>query len=409
MSTITDTSANVRLACVWCGRERDLDLSGECAACGGTLEVRGGGVPILSSAPSSMWDYEAALPVPQRVSLGEGGTPLLALDRLFADDQVFAKAEFVNPTGSFKDRGSAVAVSAVLELGGQAVVCASTGNNAASVSAYAARGGVRCVVIVPESTPGAKVFQARLHGATIVEVAGTFSDAHRLAAGFGEVDARFANLTSTFVSPYMTAAHATILYELASQLGETPGTVVVPIGAGPMLVGIMSGMSKLADGEPEASTVFPVGVQGAGCAPIARAFAAGAATVESWDEPVTGSAGSINDSLTGYAEDGTRTLNVVRDVGGEVVAVGDDDIADAMEALGGTEGIGCEPAAAATLAALRLIAARQRLPRPVVLVLSGHALKDPSARIGSGEPLRVDATIDPRELARLVLAHEREG
>jgi threonine synthase len=407
MGAATDIGA-ARLACVWCETERGLDLDGACRRCGGTLEVRGGGVPEISPSPSSVWDYQVALPVPRHVSLGEGGTPLLELGRLYGGDRVFAKAEFANPTGSFKDRGSAVALSAVVELEGRAVVCASTGNNAASVSAYAARAGIRAVVIVPASTPPAKTFQARVHGATIVEVDGNFSDAHRLAAGFAEIDPAFANLTSTFVSPYMTAAHATLLYELVGQLGEMPGSVVIPVGAGPMLVGIMAGAHRLVDAGVATCTVVPVGVQGAGCAPIAEAFAAGTDAVEAWRRPVTGSAGSINDPLIGYPDDGTRTLRSVREAGGQVVAVSDGEIAEAMTDLGAIEGIGCEPAAASTLAALRLLEARAALPRPVVLVLSGHALKDPSADIRAKPTLRVEANVDPHDLARRVLADESQ-
>jgi threonine synthase len=405
MSAATEILAP-RLACVWCGTERALDLDGSCRACGGTLEVRGGGAPELSPTPSSIWDFQDALPVPRHVTLGEGGTPLLELGRLYDGDRVFAKAEFANPTGSFKDRGSAVAVSAVVELGGRAIVCASTGNNAASVSAYAARAGVRAVVVVPASTPPAKTFQARVHGATIVEVDGNFSDAHHLATAFAEVDPTFANLTSTFVNPYMTVAHATLLYELAGQLGEMPGSVLIPVGAGPMLVGVMAGAQRLVEAGSAPSAVVPIGVQGAGCAPIAEAFASGASAVEAWSRPVTGSAGSINDPLIGYADDGTRTLRAAREGGGQVVAVSDEEIVDAMTDLGAIEGIGCEPTAAATLAALRQLDARAPLPRPVVLVLSGHALKDVSARTRSGPTHRVEANVDPHELARRVLADD---
>jgi threonine synthase len=173
-----------------------------------------------------------------------------------------------------------------------------------------------------------------------------------------------------------------------------------------MLVGIMAGARRLAEAGRATSAVVPVGVQGAGCAPIARAFAEGAETVESWPGPVTGSAGSINDPLIGYAADGTRTLSAIRAGGGEAIAVDDDAIADAMTELGATEGLGCEPAAAATLAALRQIDVRAPLPRPVVLVLSGHALKDPSAPLRACAALRVAASVDPVDLARQILTDD---
>jgi threonine synthase len=400
---IAEGTGAFRLGCVWCGAERPLDLRGTCSACGGTLEVRGGG-RAEARRVSSLWDFARALPVRRRVSLGEGATPLVRLETLGAGDELYAKAEWRNPTGSFKDRGSTVAVSAALELGARGVVCASTGNNAASVSAYAARAGLPCLVVLPAGTSPAKIFQARLHGATIVEVEGTFSNAYDLAAAIAAADERWPNLTSTFLNPYMTAAHATIAYELVGELGRAPGTVVVPIGAGPMLVGIRDGFRRLADSfGPEPVLV---GVQAAGCAPIARAWEAGADEVDAWPDEVASCAGSINDPLVGYAGDGTRTLRAIRASGGAAVAAGDEAILAALRDLGSREGIDCEPAAAATLAAVRLRDAVEPLPRPVVLVCSGHALKDTSVPFET-DAIRVSANPDVAEL--LERAAERFG
>lgn len=398
---ITAAADAFRLACVWCGLERPLDLRGTCVACGGTLEIRGGG-RVAPSRAISLWDFADVLPVPRRVSLGEGATPLVRLETVGADDELYAKSEWRNPTGSFKDRGSVVAVSAAVELGARGVVCASTGNNAASVSAYAARAGLPCLVVLPAGTSPAKIFQARHHGATIVEVDGTFSDAYDVAAAIAAADERWPNLTSTFLNPYMTAAHATIAYELVGELGCLPGTVIVPIGAGPMLVGIRDGFRRIADG------VGPVlvGVQATGCAPIARAFDTGAEEVEAWSDDVVSCAGSINDPLVGYAADGTRTLRAIRESGGAAVAARDEEILAAHHDLGSNEGIDCEPAAAATLAALRLRDAVEELPRPVVLICSGHALKDTSV------PLDVDVirvSADPDVVQLLTCAAGRFG
>jgi len=154
-----------------------------------------------------------------------------------------------------------------------------------------------------------KLIQAKAHGAIVLEVAGNFSDAYREAERIRAQSSRWANLTSTYLNPYMTAAHATIFYELWSALGRV-GTVLVPIGAGPMLDGIVQGALTLErEGLIDAVPV-PVGVQGKGCAPIADAFAKGRDTVEAWTAPVTGIPGSINDPLRGYPDDGTRTLRV---------------------------------------------------------------------------------------------------
>lgn len=381
------------LVCAVCGSTRPPDLDPRCGRCGGSLRAVVDRPLQMPGNAAGFWDYAPVLPVGERrVSLGEGATPLLKLDRLFPHDQVYVKAEWTNATGSFKDRGSAVAVSVALALGAEGVVCASTGNNAASVSAYAARAGLPCIVALAKGTPPNKLIQAKAHGAIVLEVAGNFSDAYREAERIRAQSSRWANLTSTYLNPYMTAAHATIFYELWSALGRV-GTVLVPIGAGPMLDGIVQGALTLErEGLIDAVPV-PVGVQGKGCAPIADAFAKGRDTVEAWTAPVTGIPGSINDPLRGYPDDGTRTLRVIRAAAGQAVAVGDDEIRQAMLDLGRLEGIAAEPASATPLAALRRL---PELPRPVVLVVSGHALKDPIAQPAAAEPsLDVDPSADP--------------
>lgn len=386
-----------RLRCFACGAVRPPDLDPHCTACGGTLiaEVPAPWPPTAAGA--GLQKYRGWLPFgEQLVSLGEGDTPLLRLGRLFPDHDVYAKLEFANPTGSFKDRGSAMAVSAALELGARGIVCASTGNNAASVSAYAARAGLPCIVTVPRGTTAAKIVQAKAHGASAVEVAGDFSDAYALAIEIAR-DSHWANLTSTYLSPFATAAYASIAFELAEQLGVV-GAVVVPIGAGPMLDGIMQGATQLLEAGRAAGRPQPIGVQGDGCAPIARAFETGAETVSAWPSPVTGMAGSINDALRGYPEDGTRTLQIIRAAGGSAVAVSDDEIRHAMVALGTQEGIAAEPAAAATIAALLRLGVTN-VPGPVVCIISGHALKDGASQPTASVPSILAEGRPPRELA----------
>lgn len=392
------------LDCFFCDARRPPDLDPFCHRCGGTLIAQTSRPFTVSASQAGMARYLANLPVGRRfVTLGEGHTPLIRLDRLFPGEDVYAKAEFVSVTGSFKDRGSAVAVSAACAMGAEGIVCASTGNNAASVSAYAARAGLPCIVTLPKGTPAAKVLQAKAHGAITVEVAGDFSDAYAMAERINRADRRWANLTSTYLNPYTTAAHATIMYELFEQLGQV-GSIFIPIGAGPMLDGIMSGARRLKAANLIADLPVPVGVQAAGCAPIAEAFAKGAQTVEAWSGPVAGIAGSINDPLRGYPQDGTRTLTIIRDSRGMALQVADDDIRGAMRDLGSLEGIAAEPASATPLAALRALSVRN-LPKPIVLVVSGHALKDAGSQPGAGDAaIAVDAQTDPL----IVVAAARE-
>ncbi|MFC3205561.1 pyridoxal-phosphate dependent enzyme [Aquamicrobium soli] len=370
----------VRLVCAWCGAGRPADLDPWCHVCGGSLVAENDGAAALLESWKSFSEIASLLPAGGKlVSLGEGNTPLVSLARLCGEDTVHAKADWMNPTGSFKDRGAAVAVSAALGLGAEGVVCASTGNNATSVSAYAARAGLPCIITLSSSTPASKVAHARAYGATLVEVDGTFSDAYHMAEAIRLAAPRWANLTSTYANPYMTAAHATIFYELCRQLGSAPGTIIVPIGAGPMLGGILQGAEHLLRRGEISRLPVLVGVQSAGCAPIARAFEAGRETVEEWTGADFGIAGSINDPLRGYPADGTRTLRDIRRTGGFAVAVEDTEIQAAMSDLARYEGIAAEPAAAAPLAALRRLIGHHDLPRPITLVISGHALKDPGA------------------------------
>lgn len=235
----------------------------------------------------------------------------------------------------------------------------------------------------------------------MVEVAGNFSDAYHLAERIRLADPSWANLTSTFVNPYMTAAHATIFYEIHRQLHEPVGTIIMPIGAGPMLAGILQGAERLRDMGEIARLPVLIGVQSAGCAPIARAFFEGSDDVRAWEENAFGLAGSINDPLRGYAQDGTRTLRAIRRTDGFAVAVSDVDIETAMRDLGRQEGIAAEPAAAAPLAGLRALLKNNALPRPIVLVVSGHALKDPGALPGHGEPsFQAGSDVDPLAIIR---------
>lgn len=396
MARIEGGLTGAKLVCFFCGDARAPDLDTACHACGGSLVATVDTKAGFPERAGHFWDFAPVLPVGDaRISLGEGATPLLRLDRLFPGDEVYVKAEWMNATGSFKDRGSAVAVSAARALGALGVICASTGNNAASVSAYAARAGMPCVVALPKGTPANKIIQAKAHGAIVLEIEGTFSDAYAASNRIQAESPGWANLTSTYLNPYMTAAHATILYEVQAALGRV-GSIVVPIGAGPMLDGIMQGARMLRDRGIIDRLPVPVGVQGAGCAPIADAFERGLERVEAWASPVTGMPGSINDPLRGYAADGTRTLHIIRDAGGHAISVTDAEIRRAMIDLGQGEGMAAEPASVTPLAALRKL---PDLPRPVVLVISGHALKDSMAQPTAGEPsLDVAPDADPRSI-----------
>jgi threonine synthase len=405
----------MHLRCVECGACRPADLSYDCGVCGGILEVADplgvstAGNPYLQGG---MWRWGECLPVGDAdaiLSLGEGMTPLSRASRLEQrfgfDGEIWLKNETVNPTGSFKDRHISVALSRARELGCRGIVCASSGNAGASASAYAARAGMRAVVIVPSLTPAEKLLQIGAYGAIVVKVDGDYSNSYRVGRLLAERHG-LANVTTTYLNPYGNDALKLVAYEILEQMsGQVPDYVLIPTGAGPLVKGIVQGFRECAPGrEPK-----PVVVQAEGCAPIVRAFAAGDERVEAWGTPTTIASG-INDPLIGYARDGTYTLRLVRETGGLAVAVSDAAILEAMQALATEEGILAEPTGAAPVAALAgLLAAGALKGARVACLITGHGFKD--FKQWAGAPTRVHQLHDPTDaqaIARLLTELERQ-
>lgn len=323
------------------------------------------------------------------VTLGEGGTPLVEL-AVDPGVRVLAKLELANPTLSFKDRPVAVAATVAGELGAAGLLCASTGNTAVAVASYAARAGLPSVCLVPEGTPPAKLALAVAAGAAVLPVRGSYSDAHALGRALA-AESGWANLTSTYLNPFMLEGDKTLAFELVEQLGGTaPDAVVVPVGAGPLLGGVAQGLAETG------VRAHLHAVQAAGCAPIARAFAEDA-PVAPWPEPAATAAGSIADPLDGYADDGQRTLDAVRASGGAAVAAGDDELRAAARDLA-RMGLSVELGAAAALAGLRVLRRDGRVPdgATVVLVLTGHGAKDHAG----GDGAAALPAVDPDDLTR---------
>lgn len=411
-------NTSMQLACHRCSWRGELANRYSCPICEGSLEVLHDFLPSGWTRPGvGVWRYEGALPVSsgtEQVTLGEGGTPLLQARRLEVSGtsgELLLKNETVNPTASFKDRPVTVATTMAQEMGLGGVVCASTGNAAVAVAAYAAQGGLVAVCLVPQSTPAAKLAQVEATGARVVRVRGNYSDAHFLARAAAERYG-WANLTSTYVNPYMLEGDKTVAYELCEQLdGQIPDWIIVPVGAGPLLAAIYKGFEELRRaGLARGEGPKMVAVQAAGCSPIVRAFEQ-EGVVRAWDEPVDTKASSIDDPLRGYPEDGTRTLAVVQRSGGVAVAVTDAEIHDGMVDLARSEGLFVEPGAAATVAAYRNLAARGILNRGErsVLVLTGHGLKDPEAlRASSGSDVE-GPSVDAGDLEALGAVLEGEG
>jgi threonine synthase len=386
--------------CTACGREHALGRIYRCEACAAPLDVRYDyrGIARAAFDPPAdrrrgLWIYADLLPVAPgaAITLGEGQTPLLACRRLGARlglERLWVKDETRQPTGSFKDRPLSVAVSRARELGFDTVVTASSGNAAAAMAAYAAQGGLRAVVILPADAPPPKLFQMLASGARVVRVRGSVSDCIRLAQA-AALGCGWCNVTSTFENPYSVEGDKTVAYELARDLGwRAPDWIAVPTGSGPLPVGIFKGFQELQQAGVVEGLPRMVAAQAEGCAPIERAFRSGAAEVAPWADART-VAGGIQDPLVGYSQDGTRTLAMVRQSGGAVVAVPDPAIEEATRWMAGDEGLYVEPTAAVATAAVASLQAggEIRETETVVVVATGHGLKQPVVRREEAEAL----------------------
>lgn len=373
--------------CAECLRSASLPAY-RCSSCQGPLVAE----PVLAGAHHlavddtalGIWQYRNLLPGTRHtVSLGEGGTPLLPLSAAQTPEgvQVYAKLESTNPTLSFKDRAMALASSWALDLGMRGLMLASTGNAAVSASAYAAAAGIDCHIFCgTDSRASQKLAAAAAHGARVRLVDGDYSNAYAAAAA-AEADGWF-NVTTTYRNPVLTEAYRTIAVEIHNQLGRTPNAVLVPVGAGPLLRGLLGGFTDLVTAGRAKTVPRLVGVQARACAPLADAWSQGPGQ---WERALTQPrrisptrAGAIADSLRGYEREGLLTLTAVEQSGGTVGAVDEHSMLTATRDLA-RRGLLVEPAAGAALAALELGSVRQTLAGAVdvVLILTGHGAKEP--------------------------------
>ncbi|MGG1662531.1 threonine synthase [Brevibacillus sp. NRS-1366] len=375
----------IGLRCVFCQTLYPLAPLYECEACQGILEV--------TYAQENIEEPRAWLPIAgeNRIYLGEGDTKLLSAERLakrLGVKSLQLKCEFMNPTGSFKDRPVSIGISKAIEFGYQKVIAASSGNGAASVAAYAARAGLEAIILVPDSTPLEKVKQTLAYGAKVIRVTGPYSNCFSLAKQLGESQNIF-NLTTTLLNPYTVEGNKVVAYELYEQMsGTIPDVIYVPIGAGPLLIGIYKGYVEKS--QYHVSTKMPrmAGIQAEGNNPIATAFVQGEPVVQAEPDPRT-IAGGIADGLVGYEKDGTYTLQIVKQSNGFVTDVPDSLILQAQMLLAGEEGVFVEPSAAAGIAGLMKSLEENRITEndSVVVVLTGHGLKDMgNVRVASDVP-----------------------
>lgn len=394
------------LECAQCGRRHDPDrLQTVCGGCGGTLlaryDLEGIGREAIGT-DRSLWRYRAVLPVRGReaeVSLGEGWTPLLPLLRVPGLGRLWLKDEGCNPTGTFKARGAAVGLARARELGARHVALPTAGNAGGAWSAYAARAGLAITVVMPADATDAAKAECAAYGARAYAVDGLIGDAGALVGEAARARGWFD--ASTLREPYRVEGKKTIAYEIAEAFGwRLPDAVLCPVGGGVGVVALHKAFAELrALGWVPGEGVRLVAVQSAGCAPVVRAFAAGAERTEPWEGVHTDIGGLRVPSPFG----GALVLRALRESGGTAVAVADADIHDAVRELAATHGILACPEGAATLAAARMLRAAGWLRETdrVVLLNTGSGLKYPAPVaprlpvLGRREPLPAEAGQPP--------------
>jgi len=380
-----------KLKCLKCGKEYSLLTRYNCSKCKGILDVEYDyeamkkkeiGLRLSTRKDKGMWKFRDFLPIEKKesiVTLREGDTPLFRSHRLGALvnlSNFYLKDETRNPTGSFKDRPTSCAISKAKEEGGNAVITSSTGNGGVAVATYAAKAGMKAIIIVPSTAPRNKLLSIVCSGALLVKIKGTYSDCFSLARELSR-EYGWVNLTSTFLNPFATEGDKTVAYELHHELRRVPDWIIVPVGAGPLLVGIYKGYGELEKLGLVDKLPAMIGVQAKGCAPIVRAFERGEREVRAWGTAHTIASG-IADPLQGYSDDGSLTLKIIRESGGVAVAVDDNDLIDSVQKLSKFAGIFSEPTGASSVASLRELKKRGILKEKdtVVCMVTGSGFKD---------------------------------
>ncbi|MGB9961334.1 threonine synthase [Halobacterium sp. MBLA0001] len=391
----------VWLACVECGGTLApfADVVYRCPECSGLLEARYADYPGFEAfSGRGVWRYADALPVDAGVSVQEGDTPLyeapdVAAAAGVADIRV--KHEGMNPTGSFKDRGMTVGVRVAERLGVDRLACASTGNTSAALAAYGGRADTPVLVLLPAGKVAAgKIAQAALHGARICEVDGNFDDCLDVVA---ELAARGEAYLLNSLNPFRLEGQKTIAFEILEQsrtaTGEWPDRIVLPVGNAGNTAALYKAFRELVAAGAMTDDEMPAltGVQAAGAAPMVEAVEAGRGRTERWTDVET-RATAIR---IGNPVNAPKALPGVYETGGTAVAVSDDRITDAQRMLAG-DGIGVEPASAASVAGLLALRERGEISADerVVCLTTGHLLKDPAAAAAAGgdtTPVPADA------------------
>lgn len=365
--------------CSACGQSHVLDSRDWRCECGGLLEL---GIwpafdtSLLDTSAPGLWRYRSLLPLDPAwdiVTLGEGNTPLVKVD--WRGQPLVLKLESLAPTGSFKDRGAAVLVTAMRGLGIKRAVEDSSGNAGASLAAYAAQAGISCEICVPEPTPPPKLAQMASYGAEVIQIKGKREYAALAAWAAAAHGAYYA---SHVYNPFFLAGMETMAYELWEQLaGRVPAALILPVGNGTLLLGAYRGFRRLLQAGLIGRLPRIFAVQAAACAPIYQAFVEGRDSVQpTASMPTAATAIVVNQPARG-----AQILAAVRDTGGAVLTVSEEEILQTHGDLA-CRGFYVEQTSAVAVAGLPQLS--DVLPRsgdePVVIPVTAHGLKTSPTR-----------------------------
>ncbi len=385
--------------CENCGYEESLDKNMYfCPKCGDPLTIVYEENELQEAVfkGKGVWRYKNVLPINSEkpVTLNEGGTPLHESVKLYKEigvKELRIKNEGLNPTGSFKDRGMTVGVTKAVELGARSVICASTGNTAASLSAYAARAGIKSFVVVPEGAVAlGKLAQARAAGAKIVKVRGNFDYALKMVRSLAATTNETYLLNS--VNPFRIEGQKTLAYEIIEEYG-VPDWIFIPVGNAGNITALWKGLKEMKSIGLIERLPKLAGVQAEGASPIYRAFA------EQKDEitPVQNPQTIATAIKIGNPASWRRAMRAVKESGGVMLSVSDEEILEYQKKLSSKEGIFVEPASAASIAGLAKAALQNLVGKNdrVVAVVTGNGLKDPDSLMKiNAEEVTIDADME---------------
>ena len=403
------------LRCRECGADYELQATHVCEACFGPLDVRYDYGLIrrtmsrerIAQGPPTMWRYRDLLPLEDDanvISLGEGFTPLIKAERLGAElglRNLYLKNDSMNPTNSFKDRVVSVAVSWSRSHGFETIGCASTGNLANSVAAYAARAGLECYVFLPDDTEEEKLVATSVFEPNMVAVRGTYDDVNRLCSQvMEELPWAFCNIN---IRPFYAEGSKTLTFETAEQLGwRLPDEIIIPIASGCQFVRHRRAAAELLElglvdgpGVPRLT-----GAQALGCAPVYNAWR------QETERVIPVKPNTIARSIAiGNPSDGPYVVRIARETGGVVDAVTEEEIVEAIRLLARTEGIFTETAGGVTIGVLAKLARAGRWAGDEVIVayVTGHGLKTAEAIADGGSARRVEIEPSLRSFRERVL------